>query len=69
MKKIICVLFGIFPCLLFGQTQDAPSYQELDKSLDSSLGQGELVKKPKPKKKKVIKKKKAKKIKKLRKAK
>jgi hypothetical protein len=53
MRKMTIVLFAVLPCLLFGQTQGVPTYEELNKTMDSSLAQGEPVKKPIVKKKKV----------------
>lgn len=61
MRKMTIVLFAVLPCLLFGQTQGVPTYEELNKTMDSSLAQGEPVKKPIVKKKKVKKGKKNKK--------
>ncbi len=63
MKRYLVIILAMLPCLLFGQTQEVPGPEELDKTLDSSLAPGELVKKPvvkkaKKKKKKKIKKKK-----------
>ncbi len=51
MRKIIITLFAVLPCLLFGQSQNVPTYEELDKTLDSSLGETATVKKVKPIKK------------------
>jgi len=51
MRKIIFTLFAVLPCLLFGQAQNVPTYEELDKTLDSSIAGTETVKKVKPVKK------------------
>ncbi len=60
MRFFIVVFIGILPCLIFGQTQEVPSPEDLGKTIDSSISTAEPVKKIETKKK-VIKKKRTKK--------
>ncbi len=60
MKTFIVIFIGVLPCLVFGQTQEVPSQEDLGQAIDSSISTAEPVKKIEVKKK-IIKNKKAKK--------
>lgn len=50
MRRGFLIVLALLPCLLFGQSQEVPSPEELDKTMDASLAPGELVNKPAVKK-------------------